>query len=99
MHIRFGNRWGRDAQSMCGLYAHPPRCPFSHPPTHPCPSLWLRARRPSIERVVYGMYDTFWNAYDTVFGSFIRAVDYQCPGFGFKCVALLGFLLGYNVMT
>jgi len=45
------------------------------------------------------MYDTFWNAYDTVFGSFIRAVDYQCPGFGFKCVALLGFLLGYNVMT
>jgi len=61
-------------------------------------TMWLRARRPYMERVLYAMYDTVSSMAGFVYNPLRDTVNQHLPGFGFKVMGLFGFLLGYNYM-
>jgi len=59
-------------------------------------TLWLRARRPHIERVFESMYKTVKDTVSFVASPVLANIESNLPGFGFKAMGVLGFLLGYS---
>ena len=62
-------------------------------------TMWLRSKRPGIEKVLGAMSGTTTDAWNKTFGVLLRVWDEALPGFGLKCVGFLGVLLGYNIFV
>jgi len=60
-------------------------------------TLWLRARRPAMERVLSDVWSTLMATKDAVWGPVQANIDTNLPGFGFKVCAVIGALIGYNL--
>jgi len=60
-------------------------------------TMWLRARRPTMEKVLGDVYATLGSTASTVWGPIEAVIDKNLPGFGYKVLGFLGLLLGYNV--
>merc|ERR1719225_1126051 len=61
--------------------------------------MWLRARKPSMERILGDVWSTLSTATTTVVKPVAANINYHLPGFGFKCLGVLGALLGYNIFV
>merc|ERR1719326_1511525 len=59
--------------------------------------MWLRARRPTMEKVLGDMWDTLTSAASTTWGPIQGVVDAHLPGFGYKVLGFVGLLIGYNI--
>lgn len=62
-------------------------------------TLWLRARRPSMEKVGTDLKGTLMSYYEASIGCCLKMWDEALPGFGLKCLGFLGVLLGYNLFA
>jgi len=60
-------------------------------------TLWLRARRPAMERVLTDVWSTLRSTASSVWGPVQATVDANLPGFGYKVLGILGALIGYNI--
>jgi len=60
-------------------------------------TLWLRARRPTLEKVGKDMISTATCTFYAMYTPAARFWDARLPGFGYKCMGFLGVLLGYNL--
>lgn len=60
-------------------------------------TLWLRSRRPTMEKVGGDLYKTVFQIYDSSIAKVLDAFHEVCPGFGSKFMGFLGVLLGYNI--
>jgi hypothetical protein len=60
-------------------------------------TMWLRARRPTMEHVLTDMWSTLKCTAQTVFGPIQATADKNLPGFGYKVLGFLGLLIGYNI--
>merc|ERR1712048_750478 len=52
-----------------------------------------------MERVISATGVTLKRGYETTFGRLFSVWDAALPGFGFKCLGVLGMLLGYNIFV
>merc|ERR1719326_2574923 len=59
--------------------------------------MWLRARRPTMEKVLGDMWDTLTSAASTTWGPIQGVIDAHLPGFGYKVLGFVGLLIGYNM--
>jgi len=59
-------------------------------------TMWLRARRPAMERVIGDVWSTLKCTASTVSTPASRVIDTNLPGFGYKVLGFLGALVGYN---
>ncbi|CAD7947300.1 unnamed protein product [Amoebophrya sp. A25] len=62
-------------------------------------TLWLRSKRPTMELVMGSMYKTVVKMYDSSLRIVVEECDRNLPGFGLKCLGVLGALLGYNIFV
>jgi len=62
-------------------------------------TLWLRARRPAMERVLGDVWSTLKCAATTATAPVVATVDANLPGFGYKVLGVVGALLGYNLFV
>eukprot|EP00933_Yihiella_yeosuensis_P029392 TRINITY_DN23034_c0_g1_i1.p1 TRINITY_DN23034_c0_g1~~TRINITY_DN23034_c0_g1_i1.p1 ORF type:complete len:312 (+),score=54.80 TRINITY_DN23034_c0_g1_i1:82-936(+) len=60
-------------------------------------TMWLRARRPAMEKVLGDVYNTSCATAAGLWGPVQASVDANLPGFGYKVLGILGALLGYNL--
>lgn len=60
-------------------------------------TLWLRARRPAMEKILVDSYGTLKDVGNGVWAPVQASVDANLPGFGYKVFGLVGLLLGYNI--
>lgn len=60
-------------------------------------TMWLRARRPAMEKVLGDVWSTLSASYKTVSAPIQASVDANLPGFGYKVLGIVGLLLGYNI--
>lgn len=60
-------------------------------------TLWLRARRPTLEKIGLAMINSAKNAFHCFWTPFTNYWESRLPGFGYKCMGFLGLLLGYNL--
>eukprot|EP00928_Gymnodinium_smaydae_P067068 TRINITY_DN4_c0_g3_i1.p1 TRINITY_DN4_c0_g3~~TRINITY_DN4_c0_g3_i1.p1 ORF type:complete len:321 (-),score=65.81 TRINITY_DN4_c0_g3_i1:35-895(-) len=60
-------------------------------------TMWLRARRPAMERVLADVWSTLKCGTKTLTGPMQAAVDSNLPGFGYKVLGFVGLLIGYNI--
>jgi hypothetical protein len=60
-------------------------------------TMWLRARRPAIEKLLGDGYSTLVDTAQTVLNPIQAVVDKNLPGFGYKVLGIIGLLLGYNI--
>merc|ERR1712224_180940 len=60
-------------------------------------TMWLRARRPAMERVLTDVWSTLKCTTNAVVGPIQSVADANLPGFGLKVLGFLGLLLGYNI--
>jgi len=60
-------------------------------------TMWLRTRRPIMERVGGQVWATTKGTVGAVWNPIQSSVDANLPGFGFKALGVLGLLLGYNI--
>eukprot|EP00397_Hematodinium_sp_SG-2012_P016477 GEMP01016813.1.p1 GENE.GEMP01016813.1~~GEMP01016813.1.p1 ORF type:complete len:284 (+),score=50.67 GEMP01016813.1:81-932(+) len=60
-------------------------------------TLWLRARRPTMEKVGFAVKDTTVGIFYAAAIPIRNSWDAHLPGFGYKCMGFLGLLLGYNL--
>lgn len=60
-------------------------------------TMWLRARRPAMERVLTDVSGTLKTTGLAVWAPVQTSLDNNLPGFGYKVLGLLGVLLGYNL--
>jgi len=60
-------------------------------------TLWLRARRPTMERVLGDVWSTLKCTTRAVWGPVQANVDASLPGFGYKVLGIVGALIGYNI--
>lgn len=60
-------------------------------------TLWLRARRPAMERVLSDVWSTLTSTTRAVCGPVQGTVDANLPGFGYKVLGIVGALIGYNI--
>merc|ERR1719229_1856637 len=61
--------------------------------------MWLRARRPAMEKVVGDVWSTLRSTGSAVSTPVLSVVESNLPGFGYKVFGLLGALLGYNLFV
>eukprot|EP00933_Yihiella_yeosuensis_P055930 TRINITY_DN548_c0_g2_i1.p1 TRINITY_DN548_c0_g2~~TRINITY_DN548_c0_g2_i1.p1 ORF type:complete len:284 (-),score=70.13 TRINITY_DN548_c0_g2_i1:203-1054(-) len=59
-------------------------------------TMWLRARRPAMEKVLGDVYSTTCATANGVWGPVQANIDANLPGFGYKVLGLVGALIGYN---
>jgi len=59
-------------------------------------TMWLRARRPAMERVMVDVWATLRSSANGVIQPIQASADKNLPGFGYKVVGLVGLLIGYN---
>jgi len=62
-------------------------------------TMWLRARRPAMERVLGDVWSTLKCTGNAVTAPVVRISDTHLPGFGYKVFGVLGALLGYNLFV
>lgn len=62
-------------------------------------TLWLRSRRPTMEKVGSDLYKTLRSIYAATLAPPLAMWDSALPGFGLKCLGFLGVLLGYNIFA
>jgi len=62
-------------------------------------TMWLRARRPTMERVLGDVWSTLKCSYGAVSAPVAATVETHLPGFGYKVLGALGALLGYNLFV
>mmetsp|Transcript_35279 Transcript_35279/g.82339 ORF Transcript_35279/g.82339 Transcript_35279/m.82339 type:complete len:284 (+) Transcript_35279:88-939(+) len=60
-------------------------------------TMWLRARRPTMEKILGDMWSTVVATKDAVWSPVEAVVEKNLPGFGYKVLGFVGLLLGYNV--
>lgn len=60
-------------------------------------TMWLRARRPAMEKILGDVFSTAKSGCWTVVGPIARTCDRNLPGFGYKVLAVIGALVGYNM--
>jgi len=60
-------------------------------------TMWLRARRPAMEKVIGDVKDSLISCYSTVAGPVEAVVQTNLPGFGYKVLGIVGLLIGYNL--
>jgi len=62
-------------------------------------TMWLRARRPAMERVLGDVWSTLKCGASAATAPVARTCDTHLPGFGYKVLGVLGALLGYNIFV
>jgi len=60
-------------------------------------TMWLRARRPAMEKVIGDVYSSLKETVSAVWSPVSENINSQLPGFGYKVFGFLGLLLGYNI--
>jgi len=60
-------------------------------------TLWLRTRRPYMEKIIIDVADTTKGYAMAVWGPITRSADANLPGIGYKVLGFIGLLLGYNI--
>jgi len=60
-------------------------------------TMWLRARRPTMERVLGDVWSTTKAVAGAVGRPMQATIDANLPGFGYKVLGLVGLLVGYNL--
>lgn len=60
-------------------------------------TMWLRARRPALEKMIGDAYETAVNFGTSVWSPIGAVVDQNLPGFGYKVLGIVGLLIGYNI--
>jgi hypothetical protein len=60
-------------------------------------TLWLRDRRPTMEKVLRDMWSTITGTASAVWSPVQANIDKNLPGFGYKVLGFIGALLGYNI--
>lgn len=60
-------------------------------------TIWLRNRRPAMERVLTDVWSTLTGTVSAVWGPVQGTVDANLPGFGYKVLGIVGALIGYNI--
>jgi len=60
-------------------------------------TMWLRARRPGMEKVLGDSWQTLKTSAWAVYGPVDAVIDKNLPGFGYKVMGVIGLLLGYNL--
>merc|ERR1719373_1491359 len=62
-------------------------------------TMWLRDRRPAMERVLGDVWSTLKCTGSAVATPAMGTVEANLPGFGYKVLGALGALLGYNIFV
>jgi len=62
-------------------------------------TMWLRARRPAMEKVLGDVWSTLKCTGAAVAGPVSATAETHLPGFGYKVLGALGALLGYNIFV
>lgn len=62
-------------------------------------TLWLRARRPAMEKVIGDVVSTLKCTYKATTGPVSKTMEVHLPGFGYKVLGVVGALLGYNLFV
>lgn len=62
-------------------------------------TMWLRARRPTMERVLGDVWSTLRCTWASATGPARANINTHLPGFGYKCLGVIGALLGYNIFV
>jgi len=60
-------------------------------------TMWLRARRPAMERVLGDVYTTLIATGTAIWSPIQGNIDANLPGFGYKFLGFVGALIGYNL--
>ncbi|CAK0910321.1 unnamed protein product, partial [Prorocentrum cordatum] len=62
-------------------------------------TMWLRARRPAMEKVLGDCWSTLTCTASAVWSPIGGVVSTNLPGFGYKVLGVVGALLGYNIFV
>mmetsp|Transcript_86975 Transcript_86975/g.182028 ORF Transcript_86975/g.182028 Transcript_86975/m.182028 type:complete len:283 (-) Transcript_86975:100-948(-) len=62
-------------------------------------TMWLRARRPTMEKVLGDVWTTLTCTWKATTTPVMATVDANLPGFGYKVLGVVGALLGYNLFV
>lgn len=62
-------------------------------------TLWLRARRPAMEKILGDVWSSLKCTGRAVSSPICNVAETHLPGFGFKVLGVLGALLGYNIFV
>jgi len=60
-------------------------------------TMWLRARRPAMERVLGDVVTTVKCTSTAILGPAQASIETNLPGFGYKILGVVGLLIGYNI--
>lgn len=60
-------------------------------------TMWLRARRPAMEKVIGDSWSTLKCAGRSICSPVQANIDANLPGFGYKMLGVIGALIGYNL--
>jgi len=60
-------------------------------------SMWVRARRPTMEKVIGDVYSTVSSTATALWSPVEAVIEMNLPGFGYKVFGIIGALLGYNL--
>lgn len=60
-------------------------------------TMWLRARKPGMEKIVGDTWSTLTSTWAATTGPIQASVDAHLPGFGYKVLGVVGLLIGYNI--
>jgi len=60
-------------------------------------TLWLRTRRPYMEKIIADVYGTSKGYAMAIITPISRSADANLPGIGYKVLGFVGLLLGYNI--
>jgi len=60
-------------------------------------TMWLRARRPAMERVLGDVSTTVKCTSAAILGPMQASAEVNLPGFGYKVLGFIGLLIGYNI--
>lgn len=62
-------------------------------------TMWLRARRPAMEKILGDMWGTVSGTATAIWSPVQGVIDTNLPGFGLKVLGFVGMLLGYNIFV
>lgn len=62
-------------------------------------TMWLRARRPAMEKVIGDVWSTLKCTGSAISTPIVNTAETHLPGFGYKVLGALGALLGYNLFV
>lgn len=60
-------------------------------------TLWLRARRPTMEHILTNTWGTLKGTASALWSPIEASVEHHLPGFGYKVMGVVGLLIGYNI--